>query len=242
MQLVMLCAGRGSRLPKKFRNKPKCLMLLNNKNLLSYNEKFIKSFKKKIIVTGYRSYLLQKKSKKYNFTYVINQKYKTTNMVHSLFLARKKITSDVVIMYGDIIFDYKIYKLLKTKKNIMPINKKWFENWKKRMGLKKTLNDAENLFLKNNFLKEIGTKIKKKKLPKYQFMGLLKLKKKTYFNLMRFYKKINNDKIDMTSFINLCINNNKLKISVSKSSYFWYEIDTISDFNFAEKELKKNIK
>ena len=116
MQLVMLCAGRGSRLPKKFRNKPKCLMLLNNKNLLSYNEKFIKSFKKKIIVTGYRSYLLQKKSKKYNFTYVINQKYKTTNMVHSLFLARKKITSDVVIMYGDIIFDYKIYKLLKTKK------------------------------------------------------------------------------------------------------------------------------
>ena len=51
-------------------------------------------------------------------------------MVHSLFLARKKITSDVVIMYGDIIFDYKIYKLLKTKKNIMPINKKWFENWK----------------------------------------------------------------------------------------------------------------
>ena len=163
-------------------------------------------------------------------------------MVHSLFLARKKITSDVVIMYGDIIFDYKIYKLLKTKKNIMPINKKWFENWKKRMGLKKTLNDAENLFLKNNFLKEIGTKIKKEKLPKYQFMGLLKLKKKTYFNLMRFYKKINNDKIDMTSFINLCINNNKLKINVSKSSYFWYEIDTISDFNFAEKELKKNKK
>ena len=73
-------------------------------------------------------------------------------------------------------------------------------------------------------------------------MGLLKLKKKTYFNLMRFYKKINNDKIDMTSFINLCINNNKLKISVSKSNYFWYEIDTISDFNFAEKELKKNKK
>ena len=45
------------------------------------------------------------------------------------------------------------------------------------MGLKKTLNDAENLFLKNKFLKEIGTKIKKGKLPKYQFMGLLKLKK-----------------------------------------------------------------
>ena len=145
-------------------------------------------------------------------------------------------------MYGDIIFDYKIYKLLKTKKNIMPINKKWFENWKKRMGLKKTLNDAENLFLKNNFLKEIGTKIKKKEITKIPIYGIIKIKKKTYFNLMRFYKKINNDKIDMTSFINLCINNNKLKISVSKSSYFWYEIDTISDFNFAEKELKKNKK
>ena len=42
-------------------------------------------------------------------------------------------------MYGDIIFDYKIYKLLKTKKNIMPINKNGLKIGKKRMGLKKLL-------------------------------------------------------------------------------------------------------
>ena len=54
-------------------------------------------------------------------------------MVYSLYLARKKVTDDIVIMYGDIVFDSKIFNLLKPK-NIMPINKNWLINWKSRMG------------------------------------------------------------------------------------------------------------
>ena len=37
-------------------------------------------------------------------------------MVYSLFLAKKFIKEDVVIIYGDIVFDHKIYTLLKSKK------------------------------------------------------------------------------------------------------------------------------
>ena len=44
MQLIVLSAGRGSRLPKKFRNRPKCLVKLNSKPLLLYNEDFFKHF------------------------------------------------------------------------------------------------------------------------------------------------------------------------------------------------------
>ena len=47
MQLIILSAGKGSRLPAKFRNKPKCLVELNSKPLLSYNKIFFKNFKKK---------------------------------------------------------------------------------------------------------------------------------------------------------------------------------------------------
>ena len=47
MQLIVLSAGRGSRLPKKFRNKPKCLVEINSKPLLFYNDNFFKKFKKK---------------------------------------------------------------------------------------------------------------------------------------------------------------------------------------------------
>ena len=37
MQLIILAAGRGSRLPKKFRNKPKCLAEVNKKPLIIQN-------------------------------------------------------------------------------------------------------------------------------------------------------------------------------------------------------------
>ena len=48
MQLIVLSAGRGSRLPKKFRNRPKCLVKLNSKPLLLYNENFSGNLKIKL--------------------------------------------------------------------------------------------------------------------------------------------------------------------------------------------------
>ena len=42
----------------------------------------------------------------------------------------------------------------------------------------------------------------------------------------------------MTSFLNLCIKNNILNLSVQKYKSFWYEIDTNSDHKFAEKDIK----
>ena len=59
MQLIVLSAGRGSRLPKKFRNRPKCLVKLNSKPLLLYNENFFRQFKNKIIVTGFKQRYLK---------------------------------------------------------------------------------------------------------------------------------------------------------------------------------------
>ena len=60
MQLIILSAGKGSRLPVKFRDKPKCLVALNSRPLLSYNENFFKNFKKKMIVCGYKQRHLDK--------------------------------------------------------------------------------------------------------------------------------------------------------------------------------------
>lgn len=66
MQLILLSAGRGSRLPSKFRNKPKCLAELNSKPLMLHNENFFNKFKKKIIVSGYKQKCLGKIIKKKN--------------------------------------------------------------------------------------------------------------------------------------------------------------------------------
>ena len=56
-------------------------------------------------------------------------------MVHSLSLVANKIKTDVVIMYGDIIFDEKIYSKLKNK-NIIPLIQK-ATKLEKRMEIRK---------------------------------------------------------------------------------------------------------
>jgi choline kinase len=239
MQLIILSAGKGSRLPAKFRNKPKCLVELNSRPLLSYNKIFFKNFKKKIIICGYKQRYLNEISKENSLRKVINKRYSSTNMVYSLFLTKNLIKEDIVIVYGDIVFDHKIYSLLKAKKNILPVNVNWLKNWKKRMHFKNILKDAENLIVKKNIVSEIGTKLKIKKLPKYQFMGIIKLRKNTFKKCYEYFKELNDEKIDMTSFLNLCIKNNILNLSVQKYKSFWYEIDTNSDHIFAEKDIKK---
>jgi choline kinase len=191
------------------------------------------------MVTGYKSLVLEKFSKKIGFQNIFNKKYSTTNMVYSLFLTKKKINQDVVIVYGDVIFNKNIYNLVNSKKNILPINVNWLKNWKQRMTFKKILNDAENLIVKNNYLIQIGDKIIKDKLPKYQFMGIIKLRKKSFIKCYKYFNKLGNKKIDMTSFLNLCIQNKIINIETKKYSDYWYEIDTISDHKFAKKDLKK---
>ena len=239
MQLIVLSAGRGSRLPKKFRHKPKCLVEIKSKPLLLYNQNFFKKFEKKIIITGYRHNHLKNITKKIFFKNIVNKKYSTTNMVYSLFLARKHIHQDVVIVYGDVIFHENIFKILETKKNILPININWLKNWKKRMTIPKVFNDAENLFIEKDKLLEIGTKINRNKIPKYQFMGIVKLKKTSFIKCFNYFKKLKNKKLDMTSFLNLCIKNKIMSLNVKKYNNYWYEIDTISDYKFAEKDIKK---
>ena len=46
MQLILLSAGRGSRLSKELRSKPKSLAKVNDKSIIEYNVKFFNKFKK----------------------------------------------------------------------------------------------------------------------------------------------------------------------------------------------------
>ena len=88
MQLIILSAGKGSRLPAKFRDKPKCLVEINSKPLLLYNKFFFRNFKKKFIICGYKQKYLNRISKENGLTRIINRKFSSTNMVYSLFLAK----------------------------------------------------------------------------------------------------------------------------------------------------------
>ena len=156
-------------------------------------------------------------------------------MVHSLFSIKKsKIKNqNLVVCYSDIIFDPKIYKeFRKNNFTFLPVNINWLKLWKKRMNVKSIKNDAEDLITKNNKIISIGEKIKKK-MPKYQFMGLMKIMNKDFFKLKKFYKKLNKN-IDFTSFLNQAIKNKIINIRFIKSNIGWYEIDNLKDLKYVE--------
>ena len=89
MQLVLLAAGRGSRLPKKYRIKPKCLTKIGPATILDFNKKFFDNFQTKIIITGYKRQMLQEYIKKNNFIEIENKNFRKTNMVQSLMLSSR---------------------------------------------------------------------------------------------------------------------------------------------------------
>ena len=188
MQLVVLASGKGSRLNYKDKV-PKIFVKVNKKTIFVLNKKFFSFFKKKIIILGYGFKNCKKFLINENFKTVKNPIYYKTNMVHSLFCAKKQIKDNILICYGDVFFDWRIIRNFLNKnnnQNLIILKENWLNLWKKRMNIKKIYNDAENVVVKSGKLLQIGDKIKTK-LPKYQFMGIIKLKKSDYFKLYRFY-------------------------------------------------------
>lgn len=241
MILLILASGSGKRLKNKTKNKPKCLVKVNDKPILSYMEKFINYFDKTLIVVGHKSSEIKEYLKGRKIKFINNKKYKNTNMVESIFCAKKFINDDLVVVYSDIIFDKSIINILRTKKTTLPLKKNWYNVWKQRMKKSEIKNDAENIKIKNNFLINIGGKIENK-FPKYQFMGILKIIKKDFFKMKNYYYKLNNKNIDLTKFLNQYLQKSKNKIHCRSTNKFWFEIDSLRDLKVANRLIKhKNI-
>ncbi len=240
MILVILASGMGRRMGKK---KPKCLINFKKRTLLDYILDSSKSFKKIIIVSGYKSNQVRKEIAKKNLKNIFiikNENYRNTNMVASFFKSYKYLNDDVIISYSDIIYNKKIIdRCLKYQKNHLPLKMNWIKIWKKRMKLKEIYEDAENIKIKKSLITEIGTKIRNEKLPKYQFMGLARFQKKSISKIFKFYKKIKNPEIDFTNFLNSLIKNNIIKLGFIKTNLFWFEIDTVEDLKILKKNGKK---
>lgn len=94
---VVLAAGMGNRLGKLTKDRPKCLVDVNGKPMLQrlLNEIGRAGFEDVLIVTGYRSEMINRFIKEYegrmNIRTVHNPMYDTTNNVYSLWLAFPEI-------------------------------------------------------------------------------------------------------------------------------------------------------
>jgi choline kinase len=242
MQLIILASGRGSRLGTSRTSSKLFLEIYPGKTIFSIISKIFNLFNSVIIVFGYKFFTNKKKVENIKKVKLVrNEKYSTTNMVESLFLSKKKINSSVVIVYSDIVFDLAIIKkIVQIKGSVIPLNKAWQKLWKQRMNKKNIIKDAEDLKTKNGHLISIGNKIKKK-LPKSQFMGIIKLTLSDYNKLYKFYKSLKDKRIQFTHFLDKSLSEKVIKLKFKNFDKLWAEIDTSKDLKVAKKIFKNEL-
>jgi len=243
MKLLLLAAGRSSRIFEDI-NKNKCLIKIKNKSLIQniIDNAYKSSIKKIDVVTGFKPENIKNNLKKYkNINFIKNTRYKTTDMVYSALLGLKKSRTDTIISYTDIYYDKTVFSDLIKKKNphiTVPFIKDWRNVWKTRK--KNIFDDAETFMIgsKNN-LREIGNKINKKNLKHIdgQFMGIIYIPKKYLHLVIKFYEDNNDNKLQFTEFLNKLINH-KIKVNCIEYKNFWYEIDDFDDYININKIIK----
>ena len=111
MQAVILAAGQGSRLRPLTDHCPKCLVKVQGRSLLQYQLEALRTARisECVIVVGHRADQVRaafgSRFGDLSITYVENDVFDRTNNIYSLWLARKAITQDVLLLEGDLIFD-----------------------------------------------------------------------------------------------------------------------------------------
>ena len=252
MKAIILAAGEGQRLRPLTNEKPKCLVELFGKSLI---ERQIETFHKCgitdiIVITGYKN----NKIKIPNVKYYKNKDYASTNMVETLFCAQNELNDDIIISYGDIIYQKDVLeKLIDSSDDCsVVVDKDWKKYWNIRF--ENPLDDAESLSLKDGFIEDIGQKIDEPESIDGQFIGLMKFQKTGIKLLTEFYldsKKeatkgknplnphIEFKKSYMTDLLRAFIQNgNKIKSIIIYNG--WLELDSVHDYDIYMKFWKEN--
>ena len=229
MKAIILAAGRGSRLGDLTNNIPKCMILINNKTLISYQiSAFIDNNISDIsVVTGY---LKDKIENKFIKKFFVNNEWEETNMVFSLYKADEWLSKhDCIISYGDIIYNKNIIKKLITSEGDICVA--YDLNFKKlwHMRFDNPLDDLESFKIDDrNFITEIGNKTKQIDNIMGQFIGVIKI---TTYGWSLVKEKIPIEqlkKIDFTTMLNMLISKD-IKIKGVPFKERWGEVDHPSD-------------
>lgn len=236
MKSIILAAGKGTRLKGLTKSKPKCLVKIQGKSIIEYQLEIFNNFKLEDItlIAGYKSKKLNYLNKKT----IINKDFDNTNMLYSLYCALDEIKGNVIISYGDSIFDNSIIeKMIMSKSDIcIASDANWKNYWDSRYL--DPLTDLETYKVDNeDNVINIGDKPHSYSQIDGQYIGLIRLSSKGseifkkelihFYNLGLVNDKPFNDAF-LTDFLQALILKGYL-IKSQKIYGNYVEIDTIED-------------
>jgi choline kinase len=226
MKIIILAAGRGSRINSYSKNHPKCLTEFRGKKLLESALENINHFRQKediYIVGGYKSELLGD----YSNNLIINEQWNKSNIMMSLSCASQVLKNDnCLIVYSDIFFEKNAINLMLENQSPSVLNlTNWKAIWMKRF--KEPLCDLENFtFDSTNKLTMIGSRASSLDDIMGQFGGMFTLNP----NIWREIEKMGPEliKMDTTSCLGRLVDLGHT-INVVNYDGYWAEIDSELD-------------
>lgn len=239
MKVIVLAAGRGSRMGDGTADIPKCLMTLSGRTLI---DRCIDSLKRAGfdasdigIVTGYKSEKVQVEGA----NYFHNDDWENTNMFVSLTMAGKWLEREpCIVAYSDIVFSPDAVKLLMNSDSEFAITyyTGFWELWQKRFD--NPLDDLETFELEDGKLVAIGRKPVCKEEVQGQYMGLLRFTPAGWDKVKQAIKLPMAkpvSKLDMTTLLQHLISLGH-EIEAIKTEDLWLECDNMHDIQVYEKE------
>lgn len=237
MNIIVLAAGTGSRLLPFTKNTPKALVKLGGKPLLAYQmQTFSQLGLSKIsVVSGY----LTQKFDSFPVRKFVNPNYLCSNMVYSLMQAEDlfKENEDLIISYGDIIYEPEILSNLIAKKGdvVVSADKNWKSLWDLRM--EDPIQDAESfIYDSHDNILELGKPLRNESYAQAQYIGLIKISADSLTKVLQAFEALGEEKTKnmyLTDFIQYLIDIN-MNVTASFHQRGWLEVDTVADLRIYE--------
>jgi choline kinase len=232
VKVIILAAGRGSRMKELTDTLPKCLTLYRGKPLINHcidTLLGVFSLSDLVIIGGYKHHTLRH----LGIDLIENKEWKTTNIIGSLMAARRFLsTDDCLVVYSDIFFTNEaIYQMIEAKSPAILSVSRWKEIWKSRFD--NPLEDLESFQVSENgtTLTEIGRKPKNLSEIQGQFGGIFKLNPKIWTQIENEIDEL--VFMDTTTLIQNCLEN-KIVFNVVNYDGEWAELDTRTDLEVQE--------
>lgn len=242
MKAVILAAGIASRLRPLTDSTPKCLLQVGGRCLLqrAIDGLLQNGFQEFVIVTGYRQQqivdFLQAQYPSLKVTFIYNEQYESTNNIYSLWLTRPYVDKeDVLLLDSDILFDPQIVaELLQYEKaDALALNQ--HELGEEEI---KVIADAENKVLEISktcsLSQAIGESIGIEKMSAAYVEALFR-------ELERMITQEGLDNVFYERAFERLIPQGHSFYALDTTCYFSVELDTVNDFEQAQKLIPQEL-
>ena len=244
MKAIILAAGEGRRLRPLTEDKPKCLVQLGEKPILDWQIETMHNcgVEDIVVVKGYQADKIARKDIKH----YVNYDYGTTNMVMTLWCAKDELDDEVIISYGDIVYNEEVLRSIITAPYEISVvaDLNWQKYWQKRFA--DPLKDAEAFKMDTQGkISVIGQVPEKISDIDAGYIGLIKFKGKGIDIFKQSFlqaQSANNawgsqrpfEKAYMTDMLQGLVNEGQDVYAV-KIKGGWLEIDSKDDYSLAKK-------